>query len=109
ARMQAKLNALRSVQALRLEQLASATEELVTTYQQQQVQVASAKLRDRLQQFLALRTQLPPRTMPVHERMLGALRGRHARTVWASVRRNGDWRNLDSYHLVGVGANMDAK
>jgi transcriptional regulator with XRE-family HTH domain len=107
--LEVKLNELRSIQGARLQELASATEDLVTTYEQLQVQMAFAKLREELQQFLALHRQLPPRTMPMHERMLDAFKESHARTVWASARRNGDWVNLDSYHYVGMGANMDAK
>jgi len=108
-RLLKKLDSLRLVQAARLKEIVSATDDLVTKYQQQQVQAALLKLAGRLQQFLATYSQLPPKTIEVDTRLLDALNHRHARTVWASARRNGEWDNLDSYQIVGVSANMDAR
>jgi transcriptional regulator with XRE-family HTH domain len=107
--LQQKLEALRSSQAVRLREFISAIDDLVTRRQEAEVQAAFAKLRERLQQYAAVHDQLPQRTTPVYARLIDAFRGSHARTVWASARRNGDWRNLNSYLYVGIGANTDAK
>jgi transcriptional regulator with XRE-family HTH domain len=108
-RLLRKLNALCVGQATRLKEITSATDDLVTKYQEQQVQTAMAKLRAKLQQFVDTYHQLPDRIITVHSRLLDAFNRRHARTVWASTRRNGEWDNLNSYQIAGVSANMDAQ
>lgn len=107
--LQQKIKELRNGQATRLEELTAAVDDLVSRHQEQQVQTALAKLRAKLQEFTDAYEQLPARTAAVESQMLGALRGRHARTVWASARRNGDFYNLDSYQYIGIATNVDAK
>lgn len=104
-----KIESLRAIQISRLEEVCAAINDLLSKRQQEQAQAAFAKLRAGLRQIIAAHTHLPAKTLPVYDRLLWAFRNLHARTVWASARRNGDWSMLDSYHYVGVGANMDAK
>jgi len=103
-----RIEALRANQVSKLEEVCAAIDDLVSKRQQEQSQVAFAKLRAELRKIAADYSQLPARTFMAHDRMLTALRNSHPKTVWASARRNGDWSMLDSYHYVGVGANMDA-
>jgi hypothetical protein len=44
----------------------------------------------------------------IYSYFLNELRTSHARTVWASMRRNGDWGNLDVYLMLGIGARESA-
>lgn len=104
-----KIESLRAVQIARLEEVCAAINDLVSKREQEKTQNAFAKLRAGLRKIIADHTHLPARTIPVHDRLLWAFRNSHARTVWASARRNGAWAMLDSYHYAGVGANMDAK
>ncbi len=67
------------------------------------------QLRKKLQEFADAYHQLPPQAIKAKDRILAAFNHRHARTVWASARRNGEWDNLDSYQIVGVSANEDAE
>ena len=46
---------------------------------------------------------------PTCQRLLGAIRVRHARTVWAATRRAGSFWNFDVYQYLGDGASADAK
>lgn len=107
-RLHEKLEALRETQIVRLREVCDAISDLVSKRQQEKAKEGFAKLRVELKKFLDGYQHLPSRTIPVHDRMLSALRNSHPRTVWASARRNGDWSMLDSYHFIGVGANMDA-
>ncbi len=108
-RLLQKLDALRASHATRLKEIVSATDDLVTKHQEQQVKTAFVKLRARLRQFADAHHQLPDQTITVHSQLLAAFNHRHPRTVWASARRNGEWDNLDSYQIVGVAANVDAE
>ncbi|MDP2317130.1 MAG: helix-turn-helix transcriptional regulator [Pseudomonadota bacterium] len=44
-----------------------------------------------------------------HRRLGREIRNSYARTVWAMVRRRGDWVNLDAPFMVGAGVAADAK
>jgi hypothetical protein len=44
-----------------------------------------------------------------HTRLVAAIESAHPRTVWASVRRQGSWYNLDFYHHLGIGVNTQAQ
>jgi hypothetical protein len=46
---------------------------------------------------------------PIQNRLLDAVRIRHARTVWAATRRGGSFWNFDVYQHLGDGAAADAK
>ncbi len=104
-----KVTALRAIHATRLKDIATATDDLVSTFQNQQAKRGFKKLRAELRQFVETYRELPVRTMPVQSQLLSALKNRHPRTVWASTTRNGDFYNLDSYERVATAANMDAK
>src|SRR5271169_4914375 len=41
--------------------------------------------------------------------MLQAVRDTHARSVWATTRRNGTWSNIDVFLQLGVGARTEAQ
>jgi transcriptional regulator with XRE-family HTH domain len=107
-RLHEKLDSIRAIQVARLEEVCAAINDLVSKRQQEQARAAFAKLRDGLRKISTDYSQLPAKTISAYDRMLVALRTSHPRTVWASARRNGDWAMLDSYHYVGVAANMDA-
>ncbi|WP_292387126.1 helix-turn-helix transcriptional regulator [Mesorhizobium sp.] len=47
--------------------------------------------------------------LPVHERLISALRFRHPRTVWAATRRSGMFWNFDVYQHIGDGAAAQTK
>ena len=104
-----QLTALRSLQTTRLKEIVSATDDLVSTFQNKQAQRGFKKLRSELRQFVENYRELPPRAIPVESQLLSALKHRHPRTVWASTTRNGDFYNLDSYERVATAASMDAK
>jgi transcriptional regulator with XRE-family HTH domain len=104
-----KLTAMRDVQATRLKEIVAATDDLVSTFQDQQAQKGFKRLRAELRQFIETYRELPARAVPVQSQLLSALKHRHPRTVWAATTRNGDFYNLDSYERVATAANMDAK
>ena len=62
-----------------------------------------------LQIFAERHKALKKRSKPAHLRLLGAMRDRHPRTVWAATRRAGSFWNFDVYQYLGDGAAADAK
>ncbi len=104
-----KIDGIRTIQATRLNELTSATEDLVSKFQDQRVKNGYAKLRSEMQIFVDRYHQLPPQAIKAQDRIVSAFNHRHARTVWASARRNGDWDNLNSYQIVAIAANEDAE
>jgi transcriptional regulator with XRE-family HTH domain len=104
-----KIEDIRAIQATQLKELTSATEDLVSKYRDLQVKKGYAKLRVELRQFVDTHHQLPPQVIKAQDRIVSAFNRRHAKTVWASARRNGDWDNLNSYQIVATAANEDAE
>ena len=62
-----------------------------------------------LQIFADRRKSLKKDGKPTCQRLLRAIRVRHARTVWAATRRAGSFWNFDVYQYLGDGASADAK
>ena len=54
--------------------------------------------------WLRTNKELATDAWKVHDDLLNAMRGAHASTVRASVRREGEWPNLDYSHHLGFGA-----
>jgi hypothetical protein len=104
-----KIDGIRAIQSTRLKELTAATDDLVSNFRDQQVKEGYAKLRRELQQFVDIYHQLPAQAIKAQDRIVSAFNRRHARTVWASARRNGDWDNLNSYQIVAIAANEDAE
>ncbi len=65
-----KIEALRADQVSKLEEVCAAIDDLVSTRQQEQAQVAFAKLRAGLREIASDYNQLPPRTVLASDRML---------------------------------------
>ena len=97
SKLKEKLDALREGQVTRVQEIVSATDDLVSKHQQQQTQVAFAKLRAKLREFSDQYRELSGKTMEAHNHMLYAMRNLHPRTVWACVSRQGEWTNLNAY------------
>lgn len=93
----------------RIQEAGKAIAELIKRHGEAETKRAQAEVQRRLRIFIQQHLQLGPQTQKVHEPLVHALRHTHARTVWATTRRNGSWPGLDAYHMLGVGTAMDAQ
>jgi transcriptional regulator with XRE-family HTH domain len=97
----------RSVQ--RINETSQAIEQLIRLHGEEQTKKAQAEVQRRLRIFVQQHLKVGPQTQPLHDAFIHCVRTTHARTVWATTRRNGSWPGLDAYHLLGVGAAIDAQ
>jgi transcriptional regulator with XRE-family HTH domain len=103
------IEGMRQVQAQRIGEAGSAIDELIKRYGEDQTRHAQEEVRRRLRIFIEQHLELGAIGKKVHRPFISALRGTHARTVWATTRRNGSWSGLDAYHWLGVGTAEDGQ
>src|SRR5262245_34701433 len=100
---------MRTAQARRIGEVGSAIDELIRRYGEAQTKEAQEEVRRRLRIFIGQHLEIGAASQKAHRSFISAVRSTHARTVWASTRRNGNWSGLDAYHWLGVGTVVDAQ
>ena len=105
----AAVEQMRIGQARRILEAGSAIDELIKRYGEAQSKKAQVEVRRRLRIFIEQHRELEAPAQGAHRSFISALRSTHARTVWATTRRNGGWPGLDAYHWLGVGTAVDAQ
>jgi hypothetical protein len=105
-----RIRALRAEQAAAALAAAGAVDQMLANLKEAQAIAALEAINVELHTF-ADRHESPPTKppKPVQHRLLQAVRGLHARTVWAATRRNGKFWNFDAYQHLGDGAAANAK
>lgn len=98
-----RIAALRRAHAQRLHELEMTTAQLEANQEREELQAVVNKAVRRLQVWLASSEDLGTITNRVHESLISAIGTTHPRSIWASVRRNGAWSNLDYYYQLGRG------
>ena len=71
-------------------------------------QNAKEAVAKRLKDFISNNSNIPEDDWIIHNSFLNAIKVTNARSVWASMRRQGNWGNLDIYLMLGIGANESA-
>lgn len=85
-----------------------AVDEMLLNVQEAEALATLDSVNKELHIFTERHEALKPASQP-YGRLLGAVRIRHARTVWAATRRAGSFWNFDVYQYLGDGASADAK
>lgn len=104
-----QLNTLRTEKVERISLVCDAVDYLIKHQEEEHVRTAQRHVAKELKIFLERYPDLPEQNWDVHEYLLYEIRNTHARTVWASVRREGDWSNLNVHFTLGYGTRMDAR
>jgi hypothetical protein len=99
-----QLKRMREARALLIESVAEATTELIENQEQEYARGALQEVIRSLMIFIEQNPQIPGQRQEIHKALIKTIREDvHARTLWASVRRNGEWANLDVYYHLGIG------
>jgi transcriptional regulator with XRE-family HTH domain len=105
-----QIRAMRAQMARRLGDLCSATLEIVNDHEAQARAAAVEAAAEALRRFLDGNRALGAREQHAYRAVIDTIQEtRYASTIWASCRRNGDYSGLNALHLLGVGAQSDAK
>jgi transcriptional regulator with XRE-family HTH domain len=104
ARLVEKITELRKQHARRITQLAGAVSRLRENRQDEQVRIIFERAMSHLNTWIKRNREVRPSDAPLQEPLVTAIENtRYASTVRASVRRHGDWYNLDYYHHLAYG------
>ena len=95
---------LRKTHHDRLEEVILGAMELVENYENEQARAVQQQAARRLTIWLENNRQVGPFSEPVHASLFQAIGRAYASSLRASVRRNGDWPNLNYEHHLGYGA-----
>lgn len=108
ARLQAfvlsRIDALRNMHRETLREIIRGARSLVENFEKAQVQEIQAQAARHLAAAVAMHSKVTPSSDVIQDELVGAIRGAHASTVRASVRREGEWHNLQYSHHIGYGA-----
>jgi transcriptional regulator with XRE-family HTH domain len=103
-----QIKKLRSSKEEQIKNVSKAIDYLIANKKQVYFQNAKKEVSKRLKDFMSDNSNLTDYDVMIYNFFLHAILNSHARTVWASMRRNGDWGNLDIYLMLGIGARESA-
>jgi len=99
-----QIKRLRSGKEEQIKTVYKAINYLIDNKKEIHVQNVKNEVSKRLKGFMSDNSNLPDYDLVIHRSFLYEIENSHARTVWASMRRDGDWANLDIYLMLGIGA-----
>lgn len=102
------IDRIRKRKADRITELADIVCRMKVNREQEEVQAVLNSAMRRVTVWLDGSSSLGEISDEVHHQLLSAISSAHARSVWASTRRKGEWNNLDFGYHVGRGARMVA-
>ena len=105
-----QLSRMRKTAEKHLSNLSAAAQHIIDNHEEQELIAAIEEVAKRLNTFLEGNKELGARENQAYAEAVKTVREvRHASTLWASARRNGEYSGLNFLHLVGVGAARDAR
>ena len=100
-----QVKGLRRIYSARITQMVQAVDLVIENHEKEEVKAVFEEVGRRLTTWLEHHRELGWDGPAVQEPLITAIDNtRYAATVRASVRRKGDWSNLDYYHHLGFGA-----
>ncbi len=91
-----------------IESIREAIDYLINNEKEIESRRAKEEVSKRLRQFIDANPDISHFNWQIHSGLLQELQNTHARSVWASMRREGDWGNLDVYLMLGIGSSEAA-
>jgi len=109
ATLTAKIAHARATQAQALNVAIRAVDQMLANVAKAQAMAVLAEINEELTIFAGRHKHLQRLDLPVYGRLVGALKDRHPRTVWAATRRAGSFWNFNVYQHLGDGAAAQVK
>lgn len=88
----------------RVRTLTKTVDDLIANHNKEQTAVVFRAVMSRLNTWLSKNRDIGGTAEQAQQELVKAIRQAHWKSVWASVRRKGDWYNLDYYYQIGFGA-----
>ncbi len=98
-----RVHGIRAGWVSRVTKLSETIEYLVQNYKEEQTTVIFQEAKKPLNIWLSRNRTLNDIAENIQEELLKVIRQSHWRSIWASVRRRGQWYNLNYYHEIGHG------
>ena len=98
-----RLREMRKIWEDRVQVLSKTVDDLIVNHKKQQTELIFREVMSRLNTWLSKNKDIEGITEQAQQQLVRAIQQAHWRSVWASVRRRGDWYNLDYYYEVGFG------
>lgn len=95
---------IRSKWDQRVQSLSKTVDDLIANHKKEQTALVFREVMSRLNTWIAKNRDIGGIAEQAQQELVKAIRHAHQRSVWASVRRRGDWYNLDYYYQIGFGA-----
>ena len=99
---------LRELHLQRLNAVIYEANAVVQNFEKEQTSVTLKEVARRLKVWLENHEDLSHSTLPLEARLFNAINNAHSSSVRASIRREGEWYNLDYSHQLGYGARVKA-
>ena len=99
---------LREGKIRRISATSKAVDYLIEHQEEEQVRAVRREVSRSLKIFLDRHLSLPEQKWNVHSYLIKEINNSHPRTVWASMRRQGFWSDLNIYFILGRGARGEA-
>ena len=99
-----RIAVLRDSYRSRLDEIITGAHAVVANYQKAQVHEVQREAVRHLRVWLTANQELPQTADKFHEPLMAALQQAHPSTVRATIRRQGEWPNLEYAHQLGYGA-----
>jgi len=100
----AKVAELRRIYCARIAQLVQAVDLVIENQENEEVRLVFEEVGRHLLTWVESHRELGWDGLAVQEPLIIAINNTHPKTIWAAVRRYGEWSNLDYYHQLGFGA-----
>jgi transcriptional regulator with XRE-family HTH domain len=99
-----RVREVRATWGRRASALEMTVEDLILNHKKKQTEAVFKEVMHRLNTWLSKNREVGNIAEQAQQELVKAIHQAHWRSVWASVRRRGDWDNLSYYHQLGYGA-----
>lgn len=99
-----RVRRLRGLWAQRVDALGTRIDALIANHETEQAALVYREVMNRVNTWLAKNRSIDGVADQAQQELVRAIRQAHPQSIRASVRRKGEWYNLDYYHQLGYGA-----